>query len=139
MAGFGRGLPALAATVALLALAAGCGGSDSRSSTLRPPTPIDVAVKIDDDGVDVEPERFGAGPITIVASNQSGASLSVTIDGPRVKQSVGPINPEDTATLKVNVRPGEYAISADGSGAIKPAKVQVGPKRPSAQNKLLQP
>jgi hypothetical protein len=141
MTGSGRGLPALAAliAIALLALASGCGSDDSRSNELRPPTPIDVAVKIDDGGVDVEPARFGAGPITIVASNQSGASLTLTIDGPRVRQSVGPINPQDTATLKVNVQPGQYTLSADGSSAIKPAKVNVGPKRPSAQNRLLQP
>jgi hypothetical protein len=140
MTGFGRGLPALAAIVALLVLAAGCGSDDSRSNELRPPSSIDLAVKVDDEGVDVEPKRIGAGPVTIVASNQSGGSLSLTVDGPRVRQSVGPINPQDTAKLKVEMdQPGEYTFSADGSGAIKPAKVDVGPKRPSAQNKLLQP
>jgi hypothetical protein len=140
MAGLRRGLPVLAAAGALAAFAPGCGGTETRSNQLRPPAPIDVAVKIDANSVDVDPKRFGAGPITITASNQSSASLSITIDGPQVRQTVGPINPQDTATLKVDLkRSGEYTLSADSSGTIKPAKVEVGPKRPSAQNRLLQP
>jgi len=63
----------------------------------------------------------------------------LTIDGPTLKQTFGPINPQDTATLKVSVKPGEYTLSADGSSSITPARLTVGPKRPSAQNQLLQP
>jgi hypothetical protein len=38
----------------------------------------------------------------------------------------------------VTVQPGTYSISADGGGS-RPAELTVGPKRPSAQNQLLQP
>jgi hypothetical protein len=117
----------------------GCGGDDERANALRPPVPINVAVEIGDARVSASPRRFGAGPITIIASNQSGASRRLTIDGPRLRQSVGPINPQDTATLKVTVNPGSYTISADGTAGPKPAAITVGPKRPSAQNQLQLP
>src|SRR5688572_25853750 len=84
-----------------LALAlGGCGNDDERDSN-RPPVPINVSVQLGERKVTASPVRFGAGPITLLVANQSGASQTVTIDGPRVKQSLGPINPDDTATLKV--------------------------------------
>jgi hypothetical protein len=125
---------------ALSALAAtGCGGSDERDSRPRPPAPIEVSVEIGEQKVSADPAKLGAGPIVLLASNQSGASHQLTIDGPRLRQSVGPINPQDTATLKVTVRPGDYTVAADGTAAVRPAKLTVGPERPSAQNELLQP
>jgi hypothetical protein len=117
----------------------GCGGGGERANALRPPAPIVVAVEIGDARVSASPRQFGAGPISIVASNQSGASRRLTIDGPRLRQSLGPINPQDTATLKVTVNPGSYTISADGAGGPKAAALSVGPKRASAQNELLLP
>jgi hypothetical protein len=122
-----------------LLLATGCGGTDERTSNLRPPSVVNIAVKVGDDAVDAAPRKFGAGPIVVQASNQSSASQRLTLEGPRVKQSFGPINPKDTATLKVNVTPGEYTLSADGTAGVEPATLTVGPKRPSAQNELLQP
>jgi hypothetical protein len=116
-----------------------CGASKQRENSLRPPATIDVAVKIDDQKLDAAPDRFGAGQILLVANNQSRASYRLTIDGPTLKQTFGPINPQDTATLKVSVKPGEYTLSADGSSSITPARLTIGPKRPSAQNLLLQP
>jgi hypothetical protein len=127
------------AVLAVLPLAYGCGGTDERTSNLRPPTPINVSVKIGDDEISASPTKFGAGPIVLVASNQSSASHTLTIEGPRVKQSVGPISPQDTATLKVSVGPGDHTLSIDDSPGVKPETLTVGPKRPSAQNKLQQP
>ena len=66
-------------------------------------------------------------------------AVLLTIDGPRLRQSLGPINPEDTATLKVTVQPGQYTLAADQSSGLSPARLNVGPKRPSAQNTLLLP
>jgi hypothetical protein len=128
-----------AAGLSALLLMAGCGGGDERKSGLRPPVPIDVAVRIGDDSVVASPLKFGAGPIRFVASNQSNAAHRLTLDGPRVEKSVGPIPPQETGSMKVTVQPGEYSLSADGSAGVKPAKLTVGPKRPSAQNELLQP
>jgi hypothetical protein len=124
----------------LSALAAtGCGGSEERKSNPRPPATIEVSVEIGEQKVSADPAKLGAGPIVLVASNQSNASHQLTIDGPRLRQSVGPINPEDTATLKVSLRPGEYTVAADGTTAVRPAMLTVGPERTSAQNDLLQP
>jgi hypothetical protein len=131
---------AVAAVVPALSVAlSGCGGGEGRANDLRPPTPIQISVVIGDDRISASPAKFGAGPISVLASNQSSGSHTLSIDGPRLKQSVGPINPEDTATLKVTVTPGQYTLSADGSSNIRAANLTVGPKRPSAQNQLLEP
>jgi hypothetical protein len=130
-------LPALA-LCALVLLASSC-GSDDNKNTNRPPVPINISVQLGARKVSVSPAKFGAGPITILVANQSGASQTVTIDGPRVKQSLGPINPEDTATLKVTVQPGEYTVSTGESAGVRPARLTVGPERPSGQNTLLLP
>jgi hypothetical protein len=119
--------------------ASGCGGSSARTSNLRPPTPINIGVEIGDDEVSASPSKFGAGPVVIIVSNQSSAAQTLTIEGPRLKQSVGPISPEDTATLKVTVQPGEHMLTAGSASSIRPARLTVGAKRPSAQNRLLQP
>ena len=120
-------------------LGSGCGSGKERVSNHRPPSTINVAVEIGDVRVSVSPRRIGAGPIQVLASNQSTASHRLTIDGPAVKQTVGPINPDDTATFKVTLNPGQYTVSADDSTSVTPGRLQVGPKRPSAQNQLLLP
>jgi hypothetical protein len=133
----GRRLPALALCVLTVALAS-CGESDDRNAD-RPPVPINISVQIGASKVSASPAKFGAGPITMLVANQSGASQTITIDGPQLRQSVGPINPEDTATLKVTVQPGDYTVATADAGALRPARLTVGPKRPSAQNTLLLP
>jgi hypothetical protein len=118
--------------------ASACGGSDNRNAN-RPPVPINISVQLGTKKVTASPAKFGAGPITMLVANQSGASQSLTIDGPRLRQSIGPINPEDTATLKVNVDPGTYTLAVEEASGVKPGRLNVGPKRPSAQNTLLLP
>jgi hypothetical protein len=132
-----RAVPALGLCAIALTLAA-CGGNDDRNAN-RPPVPINISVQLGARKVSVSPAKFGAGPITLLVANQSGAAQTLTIDGPRVRQAVGPINPEDTATLKVTVRPGQYSISADEAAGLRPAELTVGPQRSSAQNTLLLP
>jgi hypothetical protein len=141
LAGVRRGAFAGAAlAVTLLVLTAvGCGGGSQRKSTLRPPAPINISVRIGQDGVTASPHRFGAGPIKVLASNQSNAAQRLTLDGPRIRRSVGPIPPAETGSIQVTVGPGAYSLAADGAGGEKPAKLTVGPKRPSSQNQLLLP
>jgi len=129
--------PALMLCACAVTLGA-CGSSDNRNKN-RPPVPINVSVQLGARKLTVSPPKFGAGPITLLIANQSGASQTITIDGPRVRQSVGPINPEDTATLKVTVDPGDYSLAADPSAGLRPARLTVGPPRPSGQNTLLLP
>jgi hypothetical protein len=135
---------AIAGAIAL----ASCGGDDEKyANAERPPTPIVISASIDDDAVNVSPKEFGAGPITLVISNQSASSQQVTLEtdddpgdsGPGVKAiETGPINPRETASVKGDVKEGTYALHVDGEG-VRKALIVVGKQRPSAQNELLQP
>jgi hypothetical protein len=146
MAGIGmRRRSAQAASCLALAafVAAGCGDGGSYKNQDRPPAPIVVGVSIGKDKVSASPQRFGAGPVDFIVTNQTGASqqVSVEISNGQAgrKGQTGPINPRDTGHLKINLEPpGTYTVKVDG-GSIKPATLTVGPKRASAQNELQQP
>jgi hypothetical protein len=127
----------------VLALAAaGCGSSGSYKNEPRPPAPIVVSASISRDQVSVSPDHFGAGPIDLVITNQSGAAQRITIETRSgrsgLMQSTAPIDPRDTAELKADLTEGRYAVSVSGGG-IHSAVLHVGHSRPSAQNQLLQP
>src|SRR3954469_11839097 len=118
---------AAAAACALTAAAvlAACGEEDHKyANAQRPPTPIVVSASIDDQGVQVSPKRFGAGPITLIISNQSNASQQVTLEtaerpgsGPgRRAVQTGPINPRETASVKADVTRGTYSLHVAGDG-----------------------
>lgn len=139
-------LAACALTAALTLTA--CGADDSkRTNSERPPVPIVISAAINDDAVSVSPKRFGAGPITLVISNQSTSSQQVTLEtvddpggsSPGVKAiATGPISPRETASVKGNVKQGTYALRV-GADGVRAARIVVGEQRPSAQNDLLQP
>jgi hypothetical protein len=139
-----RSRTALAAA-ALACGAAGCGGGDDDyANRPRPATPINVTAAISDKKVSVSPETFGAGPIVMIVSNQTKSQQTVTIETeelggsqPGLRRSA-PVGPNGTATLKVDVREGTYAVTTRGRG-IAPANVEVGKPRKSAQDELLQP
>jgi hypothetical protein len=128
-------------------VAPGCGEESSSSGNgERPAVPIIITASISTEQVSVSPKRFGAGPITLIVSNQTGASQRVTLESddapgsgePGVRQQTAPINPRDTAQLEANVRPGRYRVAVEGGG-IDAATVDVGAPRPSAQNQVLLP
>jgi uncharacterized protein (DUF58 family) len=136
-----------AGAVALAGFAAGCGSDQGKfANRPRPPEPITVTAAIDHDRVRVSPATFGAGGITVLVSNQSGAAQELTfetdeIGGPpdAIRKSVGPVADGDTAQLQVNPpRRGTYRLSVKDP-AIRPATITVGPRRPSSQNDLLTP
>jgi hypothetical protein len=130
----------LVAVLAVMALAvAGCGGDDEARSEQRPPVPINVSVQIGAERVTASPDEIGAGPVTLLVSNQSGAAQTLTVDGPRLRRAVGPIPPDDTATVKLTLGTGEFTIAAEDAAGLAPATIKVGPPRPSAQNDLLLP
>ena len=139
-----RALRCALAVATLLALPA-CGEEDDHANRLRPPATINVTAAIIDGRVNVSPERFGAGPIRLLVTNQTDSAQALTLETDEVggssggiTQSTDPIEPSGTATLEVDVREGDYAISTDDSG-IRPASLKVGAPRASAQNELLQP
>ena len=136
---------AMATGVALLI--AGCGGSDDSNyaNEPRPPAPIVVSASIGSDRVSVSPRRFGAGPITLIVTNQTGQSRELTLETdeiggstPGIEQNSGPINPGDTASLKADLKRGKYKVAVASDG-IQAAALDVGAERESAQNELLQP
>ena len=125
------------------ALAAGaCGETEDHANRERPAATINVTAAILDDGVRVSPRRFGAGPIRLIVSNQTGAEQELTFEtgggDAGTTQTTAPIAPAGTATLEVDVSEGDYEVSAS-EGGVRPAAVRVGAARPSAQNELLLP
>ena len=124
---------------------AGCGGGGDYANKPRPPAPINVTAAITNSRVSVSPQRFGAGPIVLIISNQSSTAQKVTFetdelggDQPGRKFDTTPINPRATATLKVEVREGSWKLSTADSG-IRAAALTVGHKRKSSQGDLLLP
>jgi hypothetical protein len=124
-------------------LSAGCGEEDDYRNEARPPTPIVVSAAITDGRVSVSPREFGAGPVTLIVTNQTERAQEVTLETDEIggasggiKQTSGPINPGDTASVKAELERGTYRVGIDGGGS---ASLQVGASRPSAQDELLQP
>ena len=124
---------------------AGCGGGSDYKNRPRPPTPINITASVSNAGIAVSPTSFGAGPIVLIVTNQTGASQEVTFESnelggskPGVTQTTEPINPRGTGQLQVNVTEGRYRVRA-ANADIAPATITVGPERQSAQNQLLQP
>jgi hypothetical protein len=133
--------------VVALVLLAGCGGDDTAAyqNKPRPPAPINVTAAIDGDRVRVSPGTFGSGPVVFIISNQSGAPQTITFETDELGGSSGGITrstPEiasrSTAQLKVDPPEGTYKLSASADD-IRPAEIEVGARRESAQNELLQP
>jgi hypothetical protein len=138
----------IGAVLAAALLAAGigaCGGDVDYANKPRPPSPINVTAAIDDDEVRVSPGTFGAGPVVILISNQSGAAQKVTLETDELGASTGGIRrsttaiaPLSTGQLKVDAPEGSYTLSAS-AGDVAPATVEVSKQRRSAQNDLLLP
>lgn len=127
------------------AVLAGCGGGSDYANDPRPPSPINVTAAITDDKVTVSPQDIGAGPVVIIIANETSKAHRVTVETDElgastagIKQQTGPINPQGTGTLKLDMRTGRYTVTVDG-GAISGARLKVGKKRPSSQDQLLQP
>lgn len=132
------------ALVAITGLAAsGCGGDDEpRANVDRPPAQIVVTAAVTKDGISVSPKAFGAGPVSLVVTNLTDSAQQVTFESSGsaagFTQQTGPINPSDTARLQANVPEGPAVVRVQ-SRDIKPAEVEVGESRPSAQDDLLLP
>ena len=127
------------------AVLAACGDEDDYANEPRPPSPIVVSAAVTDKAVSVSPREFGAGPVDLVVTNQTERAQEITLEtdeiggsAPGIQQRTGPINPGDTATLKAELAQGTYRVAVDSEN-IRPAAMEVGDERPSAQNELLQP
>ena len=138
-----RALTASVLTTAAMALA-GCGSESDYKNDPRPPTPINISAAISPEKVTVSPQEFGAGPVTFLIANLTDDTQEVTVETADlantagIKQTTSPINPQGTATLKVDVKAGEYVVRTK-STSIREAHITVGAERPSSQDTLLQP
>jgi len=136
------------AVLAAALLAAGlgaCGADEDYGNTPRPPSPITVTAAIDSKEMRVSPGTFGAGPVVILISNQSGAAQKVTFETDElgastggIRRSTATIQPLSTGQLKVDAPEGSYTLSAS-AGGVAPAVVEVSKRRKSAQDELLLP
>jgi hypothetical protein len=133
---------ALLATAGVIA--AGCGGSSQFKNEPRAPQPIQLTGVIRDDKLTVSPNRVGAGPIIIIVSNQTQSAHTIRLSGPSADDdTVGPINPLDTAKLQKTLDQGSYTLKAGSAKAvkheIKPATLTVGAERKDSSDQVLLP
>jgi hypothetical protein len=124
--------------------ALGCGTTKNYANNPRPAEPIVVAAAIAPGGISVSPATFGAGLVQLVVTNLTNNSVQLEIvSGSRpaqqsVLQQTGPINPQDTAQVKLQLGAGAYTIRVVPR-RVKDAVLKVGAPRPTSQNHLLQP
>jgi hypothetical protein len=130
----------------LAVTAAGCGEDDFENEP-RPPVPVELTGVIQEDKVTVSPDgrdrKLGAGPFLITISNQTPDAHTLTLEGDRITERVGPVNPEDTATIQKTLAPGNYEVRAGSEVAvpkeIEPAELEIGPERRDSNDRLLLP
>ena len=132
----------VAGTVAASALVA-CGSGEDFKNEPRPAVPVQLTGVITDDEVSVQPSTIGAGPVVLIISNQSDQSHTVTLEGERTTQRVGPINPLDTGRIQETLEPGTYTVKAGSERAavreIRPAQLLIGEKRKPSSDTVLLP
>src|SRR3954470_23403632 len=130
-----------AALLALMAIGAtGCGSGSKFENNPRPPVPVQLTGVITDKGVTISPNRVGSGPIILLISNQTQQAHTITLDGQNTTDTVGPINPLDTAKLQQTVEQGAYQVKAGSSRAapraLKAGTIVVGPPRKSSSDQV---
>jgi hypothetical protein len=126
-----------------LAAVSGCGGGDKFANKPRPPVPLQLTGVITEQRLTVSPNRVGAGPVIITVSNQTQRSHTITLEGENTRETVGPVNPLDTARIQQTLAQGTYEVRAGSSQAtpkeIRPAKLEIGPPRKSSSGDVLLP
>jgi hypothetical protein len=132
---------ALLATAAMTAT--GCGSASHFENKPRPAAPVQLTGVITEKGVTISPDRVGSGPIVLLISNQTQAAHTITLDGENTKDTVGPINPLDTAKLQQTVAQGTYQVRAGSSKAakkeLKAGTLDVGPPRKDSSDQVQLP
>lgn len=136
------------------AAVSGCGSSTTFANKPRPATPVNVTVYLNDNRVSVSPSSVGAGPIVFVVTNQASKAVSLRVLAPggsatEPLATTGPLSPQATAQVAINLSTGDYTISAGPRGTteaalasrttIQSARLHIGPPRASGSNALLQP
>jgi hypothetical protein len=131
------------AAVAAAALLAGCGEDDFENEP-RPPVTLELTGVIQDDKLTVSPSRnLGAGPFSILISNQTDSRHTVTLEGGSIRHRAGLVAPDDTVEIRRTLAPGSYEVRAGSPRAVRreiqPAVLDIGEERPNSSNELLLP
>lgn len=125
-----------------MGLLAGCGADDFENKP-RPAGSVDLTGVIADRGVTLSPTKVGAGPVRITLVNETDDVHTVTLEGDSLDATVGPVNPQDTATIQKTLPSGSYELRAGSEQAVEreipPADLTVGPDRASSNGTLLLP
>jgi uncharacterized iron-regulated membrane protein len=139
---------------AAAAAVAGCGGGKQFANNPRPAPPVNLTVYINDSRVSVSPDSLGAGPVVFIVTNQASHAESLQVhsaSGNATGQPIttGPINPQATATVTADLKPGDYLVATGSDGGtqaasatqavIHPAQLHLGTPRASGKDLLLQP
>jgi hypothetical protein len=141
--------------VLAVAILAGCGSGGGHFANLpRPPSPVNVTVYINDQRVSISPSSVGAGPVVFVVTNQASRAQSMTIlpagvSAGQALADTGPISPQATAQITVDLNRGNYSVATGPTGAteaaqatpggIAPATLRISKERASASNQLMNP
>ena len=133
-------------------MAAGCGGGAHFADQTRPPTPVNVSVFINDQRVSVSPNSVSPGAVSITITNQSSSAQALDVTAPggsNAITSTGPISPQGTDQVTVNVSDGQYSVgiapnnstqaAAATPSGIVPATLTVQGQQSNSNNQLLQP
>ena len=146
-------LPLAGAVVAAGLSACGSAGSKAASRP-APPTPIVLSALAGSAGLSVSPERFGAGPVLLTATNQGALATVLTVarrGHPGAIAHTAPIRTGGVTQLKIDLGRGTYVVSARGPGSgsdaarsrsrpgAASAVIHVGRHRPSGGNGVLEP
>jgi hypothetical protein len=116
----------------------GACGEDDHPNDPRPAAPVELTAAIDERSVIVSPKTLGAGLVTLTISNQTDEPARLLLEGP-TSESSSEIPPGGTGAIKAALVEGDYEATAGAELDIKPARIAVGPDRPTSQNELLQP
>lgn len=136
---------ALAAGIVVVSALAGCGQKDYLREPARAPLPIQITGVITPQEVTISPDNIGGGPIVLLISNQDDVSHTVIFEGGQTREQVGPINPDDAATITTDVSQGPYTVRAGSERAVAPGEaieagqLIVGQRRPTGEDDLLRP
>jgi hypothetical protein len=119
---------------------------------LRPPSPVNLTVYVNDSRVSVSPTSVGAGPVIFIVTNQASRAESLAIStagGSQTVATTAPINPQGTTQVSVNFKPGDYTIATaphgrtdaqlSESSPIRSVSIHIGRQRATSSNQLLQP
>ena len=133
----------LALLISVAGLGAGACGDDDFKNEPRAAAPVELSGVIKPGRVIVSPRDVGAGAVRITISNQTDHARTVRLKGQSVDERVGPVYPQDTATLQKTLEPGRYelrAVSDDASAQdVMPAGLTIGRSRPESNDRLLLP